>query len=66
MLKHFGFNKPSSGLIDGEKVLFEQWWILYQNNRRKDNIYIYIYMSELVTLVEGDPKVPFSIATTST
>ena len=26
--------------------------------------YIYIYKVKLVTLVEGDPKAPFSIATT--
>ena len=28
-------------------------------------IYIYIYIYKLATLVEGDPKGPFSIATTS-
>ena len=27
-------------------------------------IYIYIYMCVLATIVEGDPKAPFSIATT--
>ena len=28
------------------------------------HIYIYIYIYKLTTLVAGDPKVPFSIATT--
>ena len=27
-------------------------------------IYIYIYIYKLATIVEGDPKAPFSIATT--
>ena len=28
------------------------------------NIYVYIYSSKLATIVEGDPKAPFSLATT--
>ena len=27
-------------------------------------VYIYVYIVKLVTVVEGDPKVPISIATT--
>ncbi len=31
---------------------------------KENRIYIYIYINKLATLVEGDPKAPFSIATT--
>ena len=39
---------------------------LYKFTCTKSGIYIYIYKSKvkLASLVEGDPKVPFSIATT--